>query len=377
MKDIAILLTDVFSRKTFDLSQIVRKIFPYAETLIASEHRTMDLIQLRPVYPHATFEKLTTRSYNQFEQSLSKIASRHKNQKIVFLPIEEHTIILFYKYIKINGPGNFLFTLPAESVFDEVRDKGALMSFCEKNGIPHPRTYSDLIALNKLEAEHRLISKPVIGEGSKGILRFNRSGVDDHYFHGRVVQDEIKATEGVIGVFLHCKEGQVSGHYCHQRLRTFPQKGGVTVLSEVVESERCLALAKQVVSKLNWNGLIMLEFLYDSNSNEYLLLEINPRLWGSLLLSEAKSKGLISHYINELIGIQENLSMPDVGYQIRWVFPYDILYLISGKINLKEFFSQKDTLFVNWTYAPKFQALIFIVLSILDFKKWKALFKKI
>ena len=53
---------------------------------------------------------------------------------------------------------------------------------------------------------------------------------------------------------------------------------------------------KQATEFLNvskWNGLIMLEYLYDSKASVYKLIEANPRIWGSIML------GLYDKAVNE------------------------------------------------------------------------------
>ena len=351
MKDFTILFTDIYSRKTFDLFNVVRIRFPEAECLVTSNGGGWDKTKASLIYRGATNETLSTQNYSEFKESLSQIANKRSDQKIIFLPIEERTILLFFEYLKNHDPDNFLFSLPNESTFKLVRDKFDLMQFCLENNFPHPNTYKNLEELNKLGSKHPLISKPSVGEGAKGILRFTKEEAMIDYFKERVVQDEIEQSQGVIGVFLNCTQGEIRGHYCHQRQRTFPLKGGVTVLSEIVDSDRCLEISKNIVSKLQWDGLIMLEFLFDKNRQDYLLLEINPRLWGSLLLGESELNGLVSNYICAQIEQEFEPKPPALGSKIRWVWPYDVLYLFTGKISFKEFIARDKTLFVNWTYA--------------------------
>ena len=45
------------------------------------------------------------------------------------------------------------------------------------------------------------------------------------------------------------------------------------------------AISEKLLDSLNWNGPAMVEFKLDQNLNEYKLIEINPKLWGSLDLT--------------------------------------------------------------------------------------------
>ena len=80
-------------------------------------------------------------------------------------------------------------------------------------------------------------------------------------------------------------------------------------------------MTSDLVHKLNLSGLLMFEFLFDENDCEYKLIEINPRIWGSILLSETGSNELISDYINLSNGKSLNINKENEinNIFIRWV----------------------------------------------------------
>ena len=70
----------------------------------------------------------------------------------------------------------------------------------------------------------------------------------------------------------------------HERIREFPVSGGRSVCARSFYDEKLLDNGKRILDALNWNGSAMVEFKRTSDNN-YYLLEVNPKLWGSLELA--------------------------------------------------------------------------------------------
>ena len=78
------------------------------------------------------------------------------------------------------------------------------------------------------------------------------------------------------------QEGRVVASFCHRRLREYPVSGGPSAACESVRDERLTRYASAVIRELGWTGVAMVEFKKD---DDYRLLEVNPRFWGSLPLA--------------------------------------------------------------------------------------------
>jgi predicted ATP-grasp superfamily ATP-dependent carboligase len=72
----------------------------------------------------------------------------------------------------------------------------------------------------------------------------------------------------------------------HERIWEYPITGGPSVLARIVDDPVLEKLGLALLRSLNWNGVAMVEFKYSPDAG-YFLMEINPRLWGSLDLSIA------------------------------------------------------------------------------------------
>ena len=97
-----------------------------------------------------------------------------------------------------------------------------------------------------------------------------------------IIQEYIKG-EGV-GFFAYYENGKLLNYFMHERIREFPVSGGRSVCAKSFYDEQLLYNGKKLLDALNWNGSAMVEFKRTAN-NDYYLLEINPKLWGSLELA--------------------------------------------------------------------------------------------
>ncbi|MBS7526951.1 ATP-grasp domain-containing protein [Fusibacter paucivorans] len=72
--------------------------------------------------------------------------------------------------------------------------------------------------------------------------------------------------------------------FCHKRLREYPVSGGPSTLCESIWDDRMVRYAVDLLKALNWRGFAMVEFKGEIGGDVYLM-EINPRFWGSMMLS--------------------------------------------------------------------------------------------
>jgi predicted ATP-grasp superfamily ATP-dependent carboligase len=87
------------------------------------------------------------------------------------------------------------------------------------------------------------------------------------------------------GLFLAAERGRVVAAFAHRRLREKPPTGGVGVLLESAAADPALLEpARRLLAALDWHGVAMLEFRREPSGRAWLI-ELNPRLWGSLQLA--------------------------------------------------------------------------------------------
>ena len=114
----------------------------------------------------------------------------------------------------------------------------------------------------------------------------------------------------------------------------------------------------------------MIEFLKCTETDSYKLIEINPRIWGSIMLSEFSNANFLDSYVKLCFEkpIISNKILEEK--YIRWIFPYDLIYFFKNPQNPFKFFKlNKETCYINFTYSNIFTSIKFIILTYFDAKK--------
>ncbi|WP_213280421.1 ATP-grasp domain-containing protein [Chryseobacterium indologenes] len=165
----------------------------------------------------------------------------------------------------------------------------------------------------------------------------------DKYLSGGVkllMQEQVSGVGR--GFFCIAKEGKIISYYMHQRIREIPITGGSSTAAKSIFCEKMFNISKQIIEYLNWSGPLMIEYKYDETKQQYYLIELNPKFWGSLDLSYAVGlnfgKTLIEAYSNK---VEEQIEKKyEVGKKFFWVLDGDLLVLLkTGKLHkIKEYF---------------------------------------
>lgn len=375
---IHILLTDVQYRKEFDNVSIIKKLFPKEHLILGT---TKGKLFCYLAYGHCSVEKLRTEDgKDAFFQDFNVLLGKYSEDEIVYFPGEERTTDYVAEYIEQYGQGNIISLLPSYALYQLFRNKRTLNHYCIENGFPAPREYQ----VGELpNVEYPVLLKPEIGSGSHGQYRlYKKEDYTDEVKEALaqqpyMIQELLPNGKDVQGGFFLCHKGKVLGAYTHKRIRTSPEEGGVTVLSCLNDNPQLIEQGKALLEHAGWEGLIMLEYIYDERSGEYKLIEANPRSWGSIMLSEYSGAKLLSNYIRVCLGKKaEEPEMKKEAY-IRWFFPMDLLNWIKKKGKIKDFWNFKNTCVINWTYARKDRALLFTLMSIFNMHNLKNLFGRL
>lgn len=369
-----ILIPNTLTRKSFDVINILLIHFSNAE-LIFGISRT-EKVKTRLIYNPVNSELL--RKDENFFSDLNAISEKYKHDDIVFIPLEEDTTLSFLEYINKFGEGNFKYALSSLKFFNLSRNKNELNVFCENNGIPCPK----YVSKKDFESHcflYPVIVKPKNGSGSNGISFVqNRQELSEINIdlERDFIQELLPNAKDVEAGFYFCQNGKIKSFYSHKRIRTFPETGGVSVFSEFLKDEKIKEAGKKIIKELNWSGLIMIEFIFDKRDNHYKLIEINPRIWGSILLSEFSGANFLKSYVNYALKLENVMPNYKNKAYIRWIFPYDVIYFFKKIQNPMKFFKlNENTCYINFTYSKPLKSLVFIFLTYFNFNKLKKIFQ--
>lgn len=186
--------------------------------------------------------------------------------------------------------------IPPLATIRKANDKSSVLAVAKKAGVPVPASYAPesdeeveevvagirypvIVKLRDDEgtyldpgARYAVCESPEKLRESYGVLEKIRPFP--------VIQEKIIG-DGY-GVGLLAKEGKVLASFCHRRVREYPLSGGPSAVCESVRDERLAGYASSMARELQWTGVMMAEF---KKGDDYRLIEVNPRFWGSLPLA--------------------------------------------------------------------------------------------
>lgn len=232
---------------------------------------------------------------------------------------------------------------PSREAYEIAVDKHALLTRAAELGLPVPR--GELVpnpgALSELPAG---FAYPVVLKARRSRFR-----VGDHWEAGgvRIVhgpEDLAAAREdpglragallqefvpgGGEAVFLIASEGRTRAAFAHRRLREKPPSGGVSVLCESIAPDpELLAGSERLLGDLAWTGVAMVEFRRAPDGSA-ALMEVNPRLWGSLQLAVDAGVDFPSLMLALYRGQAVDVATPRLGVRSRWLLG-DLDHLLS------------------------------------------------
>lgn len=187
--------------------------------------------------------------------------------------------------------------LPPWPVIERADDTRALLRLAVSLGIPTPRTFalSEYASVEALASEMILpaIVKIGVEAGLPPGERYQivstvsqlRAAVDRlrRYTEAPIIQ-ELIVGDGIGFEALYDYDGRLVASFCHRRLREYPTTGGPSTFCESCHVEGAATYGRQLLDHLGWVGLAMVEFKMDRARGIPVLMEINPRPWGSIAL---------------------------------------------------------------------------------------------
>ncbi|MCW8193280.1 ATP-grasp domain-containing protein [Proteobacteria bacterium 005FR1] len=232
-----------------------------------------------------------------------------------------------------------------------LADKGRLLKTAETASVPVPPyqlfNSASEVNLEQME-EFPLVVKPClsriwredswtstsvrIAESRDDLARILRE--TDYLQHDPFMIQSFIPGHGA-GIFALFNHGEPVAYFSHRRVREKPPRGGVSVLSESVETDPAMkAYAEALLRSVRWHGVAMVEFRVSNDGLPYLM-EVNTRFWGSLQL--AIDSGVDFPYLLWRLGSSDAMPLDakDVreapyrtGQRLRWLLgDLDSLYL--------------------------------------------------
>ena len=106
--------------------------------------------------------------------------------------------------------------------------------------------------------------------------------------------------EGLGVSCLFDRESRPVAVICHRRLREYPVDGGPSAACEAIWDDGLAERALTLLRALSWRGVAMVEF--KGTVERPVLMEINPRIWGSFPLTRVAKSGFSEAYVRAAAG---------------------------------------------------------------------------
>lgn len=255
-----------------------------------------------------------------------------KNNIEVLMPISEETYVIS-KY-KDTFDNVVHVPVPDYDKIEKANNKRHLMTFADEMMVKVPQTYmvDDINNLKKVvkEVEYPAVIKLVEGRGSAG-LRYVYSEEELLTEYKRVVkkfnlnssnypliQEYIPGTG--YGVSMLFNQGDPRAIFTHKRIREYPITGGPSTARISVRHAKMEKYATTLLKELEWHGVAMVEFKLDERTKEPVLMEINPRFWGSL--NQAICAGVDFPYLLYTMAVDGDVQPVftyKTGVKTRWM----------------------------------------------------------
>ena len=289
-------------------------------------------------------EKCATAASNpeSFGKGLEK-AIAHTTNKPVILPMEDATLMWCSENRKKLSKKSYLLLPPIESL-RIAENKMETMKYAIKHKIHCPKTFfpKTVKELKKILEKQELpdyVLKPYSGSGSAGILYWSEAqevNLEEHWqrFGPLIVQERIpKEGEGYGISILMDQKSNVICYFGHRRLEQYPNSGGPSTQRIGFYQQQLIDESVRLLKSLHWSGVAMVEWKENPLTKEFVLMEINPRFWGSLELAVRSGVNFPYLYYQVAKGRKVN---PVTNYSTttvcRWLIPGDILrYLTKPK----------------------------------------------
>lgn len=323
-----ILLGEISSYKAIVIAKYLKKTYKNIEIIGYDYKKVITKVHTKYIDQCVHIPK---NNLNQYIYEIAEIV--RCNQVDFFIPVHSDYIgdILLNK----NKFGNTLSYIGNYSDYLMLHEKDQLMKLCNKIGVRVPVVYDNIV-----NAKFPFVVKPTNKSSSKGVKYcFNEKDKKDlletYKFDSYICQEYIEG-EGC-GYSVYCIDGKIKIGYGHIRIAEFPISGGSSVYRKSYTHPDMKKNAEIILQHIKWTGFAMFEFKLTPN-NELILIEVNPRIWGSINQALTNNVPLFNEFIGDLDLLQESNGKEKTTYLNPQIYYSLLLYCLCGKFfPLKEF----------------------------------------
>ena len=232
---------------------------------------------------------------------------------------------------------------PTIESFNNAYDKRKLMNLCHQNDYPHPETIDmDEVDINedeRLQSFHYpAMLKPNLTTGGRGMVKIESySELKEKYpsLHEQYgiyhLQRFIPSGGKQVKVQLYVDEKcQLLASSVMQKLRWYPNDAGSSCCAMSINNPEVVELCHKVLKDLHWIGFADFDLIEDPDTNELLIMEINPRIPACIKTAIAAGVDWAEVIVNDCLGLPQKKYGYKEGEYLRHL-GFDILWFKNAK----------------------------------------------
>lgn len=307
---------------------------------------------------------------------VAKLQQKILRERItMILPMADRSLVALARHAQEFG--SVLLPFPNLQTVMMARDKSQTLELARSMGIPIPKS---LLVRSIEEIPHirtfPVLLKPIEGSGSRGI-RIVASSANLHATASQVLaqfgpflaQELIPHDGPEIGCYMLCdSSSRPVASLLQKRIRSFPARGGPSTLRTTFHDDHILTQSIEILRRIGWRGVAMVEWKVDPRDGIPKLMEINPRFWGSLEGSIAAGVDFPRLLSETFTGKPPTTPPPyPDGHLSRWFFPGDLLWLCTSGFSLKNLAAFLRSSFVHddvWSFRDPMPFFASILISL-------------
>lgn len=290
-------------------------------------------------------------SYGDTEEEFLEaiINTINKTNAKVLLPVDISAIRLISQNRSSISDLIAVAPLPETGSFDISNDKWLLSQWVNLFGIHHPKTLL-FSPGNDFEGILNSITFPIIvkprnGRGGQGIAIFENQSEAISWFRefdhigDYIIQSYINGYD--IDCSILSKDGEIIAHTIQKSIKysvDYPWPYGL----EFKHNKEVFSIAREVVAKMKWSGVVHMDLRYDEVKKEVNLIEMNPRFWASVTAS------IFAGVNFPIYSCLKALGYPKPDFQLK-----DSIVLRTGpalKMTWKRIFSNKREYYFDHSF---------------------------
>jgi len=316
------------------------------------------------------------------------LADKIENKKALLIPTNDALVgFLADNYERLNK--KYYLSIPPKEITEIAFNKRKTYQAAMNAEVPIPESqFPDTEeALIELSAalKYPVIIKPAVmynfyATSGKKVFKCNNKEdllVNYHKAIEIIPKEEVIVQEMLQGgaknlysFASYARNGEVFGSFVAKRIRQKPMDFGVATTCAVsVVNKRVEELAEKFLQEINYTGLSEVEFMYDEQTGDYKLIEINPRTWKWHSMANIVNINLIKMMIDDIQGkkIEKERNTIENLAWVEQLTDFFIVFteILKGRMKIKDYYKtwklKKEYATFDW--RDPLPAIMYIVLS--------------